>query len=328
MRFRLPFPRSGLACYEMGDEVARSGMSVVHMARRLKDDQEVAVKLMTLPYATWAEQLDARMGKGGPADLSRSVQHDNLVRTHEAGIGKGRFYVVMEYIDGPTLAELIDANERERWHRNRYEIILGIAMGLQCLHKNGLIHGDLSPDNVLLDPSNRPKIVDFGLALPARLKAEVRREDWRMYVNMAPEHMLRGTLNEKADIYSFGATAYQVLTGEVPFMLNDSFERSPRLLLDIKPVLPRAHDRSIPVPLEHTIMRCMAKKPARRFKKMSEVADAITRVYNQLIGPAPVVLADAPKSEVARPAGDVAKPKRRDRRCRSGSKTSRESVKV
>jgi len=276
------FGRSVLSKYRMGAEIARGGMSVVYRAERISDGLPVAVKLITPEHTALAALLDEVLQKDSEGKMARSLRHENVVRTYEYGKEGKQYFIVMELVDGPNLKQLIDSRE-PRWHENRFRIALEIGRGLDYIHKNNLVHRDFCPKNVLLGSKNIPKIIDFGLAIPAELETEWHFDRSGTASYMAPEQVRGQEVDIRTDIYGYGMTVYEVLTGNRPY--PDARTRQQRLTghLNIEPTRPRTYDPTIPIPLEHIIMRCIAKEPSRRYKDMTKVLQGMVHVYTTFL---------------------------------------------
>ncbi|HRU04229.1 MAG TPA: serine/threonine-protein kinase [Candidatus Brocadiia bacterium] len=272
------FNRTGLDHYRLGDEIARGGMSIVYQASRIADNLPVAVKLITPEFTALAEQLDAVFEKSSEGEIAASLRHPNVVRTYEFGKKGRQFYIVMELIQGPNLKRLIDAGDAA-WANNRYRIALDAARGLAYIHKNKLVHRDFCPKNILLNGNGAPKIIDFGLALPAQVKDEWRFDRSGTASYMAPEQVRGQQVDFRSDIYSYGMTAYEILTGRRPYPESKSRHAKMAGHLNLEPTPLRKQDPSIPIPIEHIVMRCMAKEPAERYPTMDDVIDDMLHLY-------------------------------------------------
>jgi serine/threonine-protein kinase len=272
------FGASGLDNYEIGPVIARGGMSVVHKGRRVSDEKDVAIKLITPEHTALAEQLDIVFQKGSEGEVAAALRHDFVVRTFEFGKKGKQYWIVMEYVDGVNLKQLIDGGD-PRWRNNRYRISIDVGRGLEYIHRNNLIHRDFCPKNVLLDAANRPKIIDFGLAVPAQLKNEWRFDRSGTASYMAPEQVRGHKVDVRTDIYAFGMTVYEVLTGRRPYPEAKTRQAKMTGHLNLEPVPPRKYEPTIPIPLEHVILRCIAKDPDDRFQTMTDALQAMTHIY-------------------------------------------------
>ena len=272
------FEQSALDNYEIGPVIARGGMSVVHRGKRLRDSHEVAIKLITPEFTALAEQLDAVVDKGSEGEVAASLRHENVVHTSEFGRKGKQYFIVMEFIDGPNLKQLIDSGD-PRWHDNRFNIAMGVGRGLAYIHRNKMIHRDFCPKNILLDGECRAKIIDFGLAIPEQLKHEWRFDRSGTASYMAPEQVRGHKVDVRTDVYAYGMSIYEVLTGRRPYPEVKSRRAKMSGQLNLQPTPPRKYDPAIPIPLEHIILRCISKDPHRRYGSMADILQAMVHVY-------------------------------------------------
>ena len=259
--------RKGLNKYHLDSEIARGGMSVVYRAHlRDREHRVVAIKLITPKFAAVAERLEEIFHKGSEGEVAASLRHRNVVYTIEYGRFGKQYFIVMELIDGPNLKQLIDTGD-PHWRDNRFRIVLEAGRGLQYIHQNRLVHRDFCPKNILLGGDNLAKLIDFGLAIPISFrKWHWDRSGTPSY--MAPEQVRGQRVDVRTDVYAFGISAYEILTGRRPF--KESKTRFGRMTphLNIEPPPPRDLDADIPVALNHIILRAMQKNKTKRYQSM------------------------------------------------------------
>lgn len=212
------------------------------------------------------------------ARAARTVQHPNVVRVVDDGATEaGAPYLVMERVEGTPLGALIRVDGPMPLQRVRH-IALQILAGISAIHRAGLVHGDVKSDNVLVDAHDHVTIIDFGLARQA-IEGHTAVEDGMISGTpeyMAPEILAGAPLSTSSEIYSVGIIVYEMLTGTTPFAGGTSAEICVRHLTDdVVPPSLRAPDRAIPVPLETTIMRALAKDPRARHLTADLFAAAI-----------------------------------------------------
>jgi serine/threonine-protein kinase len=292
----LPFQGKGIAValfssstptvsnkYRIEAECARGGMSVVYKGVRKSDDAPMAIKIITPEFAQLAEQLNEVFKKGSEGEIAISLRHPNVVRTYEYG-SKGReYYIVMEYIDGPNLKQLIDM-QSERWKRDRLAIALDVGRGLSYIHKNRLVHRDFCPKNILLTKDGTPKIIDFGLAIPAHLKQKWRWDRSGTAAYMAPEQVRGQKVNPRTDVYAYGVSAFEILTGHRPFPETRERNRKMAAHLNLQPTSARRYDKNIPVALEHVLMKAMAKQKDARYASVADMLKDMAAVVSAYYG--------------------------------------------
>lgn len=203
--------------YEILDRIHDGAMGTVFRARQISVDRIVAIKVLRADWSRDAEHVERFCRE---SLISAHLSHPNIVATIDAGVSSGRPYLIMEYVQGLTLHELID--ERGTCNENTaLRIVMNIAEALRFLHQKGLTHRDIKPANVILTPEGVVKLVDLGLARP------LGDETWAVAeAGMAvgtPEYMspeqTRGQsdLDVRSDLYSLGATLFHLVTGRVPY---------------------------------------------------------------------------------------------------------------
>jgi serine/threonine protein kinase len=262
--------------YQLLECLGAGGMGAVYKAQDCQLNRLVAVKLMAANLLSDAGAV-ARFQR--EARALALVSHPAIVQVYDAGQDKGRHYLVMEYVPGTSLAELLKEKGSIAPCRAA-EYIHQAALGLQHAHDRGLVHRDLKPANLLLTPQQQVKILDLGLARfmqdqigEGSLTREGRGMGTPDY--MAPEQFSNArAVDARADIYSLGCTLYHFLAGQVPFPGSSFSEKA------------RAHEEDEPPPLEErcaeapaglvlVVRRMMAKWPADRFQTAGELAEAL-----------------------------------------------------
>ena len=193
--------------------IGRGGMGVVYRARQLSPERQVALKIVA-PELAGDPAIRARFL--GETELLAAVEHPHVVPIHAAGESDGRLYLTMRLLEGPSLQRLVTAEGRLEPAR-ALDLLTPIAAALDAIHGAGLIHGDVSPTNILLDTRGEPYLTDFGIA--RRLSAPGEPRATLAY--LAPErirHPEGGTaLDARADLYAFAGTLVFALTGRPPF---------------------------------------------------------------------------------------------------------------
>ncbi|MHC4591908.1 MAG: serine/threonine protein kinase [Planctomycetota bacterium] len=255
-------------------EVARGGMSRIWQAKHLETGRVCAVKILTPESAevmdTFKKAFEADEGA-----IALRLDHPNVIRTFDYGRGRGsEYYIVMEYVDGPTLETMIIV-EYPRVAKQRSDLLLQMGAGLHYIHQQGLIHRDLCPKNVLYGREGTIKIIDFGLTIPAGLKirAAAARAGTASY--MAPEQIRSQPVDVRADIYAFGLSAFEVLTGKRPFPMAGDRGQRMRDHLNVEPLRLRQAAPELPAQLERVIHKCIAKDRDLRYKSMAEVIEEL-----------------------------------------------------
>jgi tetratricopeptide (TPR) repeat protein len=263
-----------LGPYLVEAELGRGGMGIVLRAYDSALGRRVALKVLRPDLA----HPRARRRLVREARAAAMFRHDHLVAVYAVvDPPEGLPYLVMEYLAGPTLGRLIEPGAGLEPDRAT-ELIAQVADGLAAAHDAGLVHRDIKPDNIMIDPATgRAKLMDFGLARDEAGGESLTREDVLAGTptHMSPEQALGQALDRRSDVYSLGVTLYQCLTGEVPFrgtphmVIRQVCEDEPRPLR-------RLNDR-IPRDLETICLKAMAKEPARRYPSARELAEDLRR---------------------------------------------------
>jgi serine/threonine protein kinase len=259
-------------------------MGVVYKARDTRLDRDVAVKV--LPHGKIAD-ADRKQRFVQEAKAASALNHPNIITIHDIRADDGIDFIVMEFVDGRTLDQIIPAKGLEIAQSLHYAV--QIADALARAHEAGIIHRDLKPSNVILTNDGRVKVLDFGLAKlidPVDSSAEsVTRTAPLTEVGiamgtaayMSPEQAQGRKVDARSDIFSFGAVLYEMVTGRRPFA-GDSQVSILAKIISQDPEPPSHLAPSIAPDLERAILRCLRKDPARRFQSMADLKVALEDV--------------------------------------------------
>ena len=233
--------------FEIVEFLGRGGMGEVYKARQKALDREVAIKLLA---GEW--QNDEAFAKRFETEAKTLAQmsHPNIVTVHDFGESQGSFYIVMEYIDGVNLRDLL--SEGKMSPEQALAIVPSVCEALEYAHSKGVVHRDIKPENLLLDRDGRVKIADFGIA--SLVGAAGERSGTPPY--MAPEQE-KGTVDRRADIYALGVVLYEMLTGERPGKTE---------------ILAPSQKVEVDVRIDEMVMRALEREPERRYQTAREFA--------------------------------------------------------
>lgn len=264
--------RTSVGPYTILEGISEGGMSFVYKAIDESQNLTVALKVLK-PIAS--EMMRRHRAAGQHAwegDIALQLDHPHVIHTYERGEWRGQHYLAMELLDSFTLRYLTFAHSPLA-KVNRYRLLDEVADGLAYVHQKGLIHRDVSPKNVLIDQRASAKIIDFGLTIPVSSAGE--RKDGRSgsVSYMAPEQLEGKPLNPSCDIYSFGVTMHEVLTGRLPRRAGAHARFAPRS--GIKPSSLSQYDPSIPPTLDAIVFRALQEDPNDRFHTMDELRQAL-----------------------------------------------------
>jgi tRNA A-37 threonylcarbamoyl transferase component Bud32 len=241
---------------EITELIGQGGMGAVYKARQTKLDRQVAVKILP---AEWGRDPAFAERFAREARALARLSHPNIVAVHDFGEAGGLFYLVMEFVDGANLRQLLECGRLSP--EQALQIVPQICEALQYAHEEGIVHRDIKPENILLDRRGQVKIADFGLAKLTRPSAgEYTLTGTQQVMGtinyMAPEQRTRPLeVDHRADIYSLGVVLYEMLTGELP--LGRFQPPSDKVPVDAR--------------VDAVVFRALEQDPDRRYQHVSEI---------------------------------------------------------
>ncbi|MEZ4383278.1 MAG: serine/threonine-protein kinase, partial [Nannocystaceae bacterium] len=248
------------------------GMGAVYLARDLKLNEEVALKVVAglgLSDPGAAERLHRE------AAAARRISHPNVVRLHDIGEEGGLLFLSMEFVDGESLHQRLTRLGRPMTPGELRPLFVQLCEGLIAAHAAGVVHRDLKPANILIDRGGQVKLIDFGIARMAHVDGMTATG---MVIGtaeyMAPEQIRGGGIDARTDIYALGIIAYQALTGQPPFTGETPIAVSLAHCTDPVPP-PRTIQPQLPAVWETIIMRALEKSPPMRFQSAVELRSAL-----------------------------------------------------
>ncbi len=252
-------PGATFGKYRIVERLGRGGMGEVYKALQPDLNREVAIKV--LPSELEDDPAIAQRFQREAHALAR-LNHPNIVTVFESGVERGRCYFVMEYVDGPTLRQLL--KEKRLDAAVALQLIPQICDALEYAHDEGIVHRDVKPENILIDRRGRVRVADFGLArvVDPEAQTEITRTKGVLgtVCYMAPEQVENPkTVDHRADIYSLGVVLYEMLTGELPL---GHFE-------------PPSRKAGFSARMDDVVLKALEKAPERRFQRASEVKEAV-----------------------------------------------------
>jgi serine/threonine-protein kinase len=267
--------------YEVKEVIGAGGMGVVYRAFDRELQEPVAIKTLK------AEALAGGAGGTVALDrfkqeirLARRIAHRNVVRTYDLGEQNGMYYLTMEYVEGTSLKQLIVS-------RGKLPVTVALTVGkqlcraLEVAHAEGIIHRDIKPQNIVVEPSGFIKVMDFGIARLANPPQGKGLTEAGMSIGtpdyMSPEQLSGAELDQRSDLYAAGVVLFECVTGRVPFEADTPWTLVAKHLED-EPPDPSAGNADVPQALAAVILKAMAKKPAHRFATASEMHDALARI--------------------------------------------------
>ncbi len=267
--------------YRLLGAAGAGGMAHVIHARDLNLQRDVAIKLLRedlIGDATFTERF---------LHEARSVAnllHPNIVTVYDFGHDAGRYFMVMEFIDGTDLKTV--QRRRGRFTESQaVAMMIEVCSGVGYAHRAGLVHCDLKPQNILITSDGHPKITDFGIA---RALTTIRPDEtsavvWGSPQYFSPEQAAGGPPSPASDVYALGVILYEMLAGRLPFEAEDPATLA-EMHLRAVPVPPSQFDPAIPAALEQIVLKVLSKEPSGRYR----TADQLGRVLSTFAAAAPV----------------------------------------
>lgn len=268
----LALPEALSAKYEVLCELGRGASASVFKARHRLTEQMVAIKILHTQSASTLKRFRQE------AALACKLAHPNIVTVHDFNIADDVAYLVMEYVEGPTLSSVLASNgpiETERFKR----IVADLCQATQYAHELGVVHRDIKPSNILLATVGQrevAKIADFGIARSMEQQPQSLTQTGEIMgtpLYMSPEQCMGQTANARSDIYALGCVMYEMVTGEPPLAGDNFLETVHRRVHE---QLPRFGQKfGLAANIEETITRCLSKAPEDRFSRPSDIAAAV-----------------------------------------------------
>jgi serine/threonine-protein kinase len=249
------------------------GMANVYLAEDGELGRRVAIKILNDRYANddlFVERFRRE------AKSAAALSHPNIVSIYDRGVAEGTYYIAMEVIEGRSLKELIRASGRLR-PAQAVAYARQILAALRFAHRNGIIHRDIKPHNILIGPEERLKVTDFGIARAGASQMTEAGSIMGTAQYLSPEQARGGDVSAASDLYSVGIVLYEMLTGEVPFTGDTAVEIAMKHVNET-PRPPSARAPGIPADLDRVVLRCLAKNPADRYQTAEELDSDLARV--------------------------------------------------
>lgn len=257
--------------YQLLEKLGSGGMADVYRSRDLMLDRYVAIKVLRKDFSANLEfQNQFRLEARAAANLS----HPNIVTVHDFGFADNLLYIVMEYIPGKDLKQLI--RELGRFSvQDGIPLLTQACAGIGYAHRAGLVHCDVKPHNMLVSKDGRLKVTDFGIARALASIATSERIDvvWGSPLYFSPEQASGEPPSPASDVYSLGVVMYELLSGTPPFTASTADELA-RLHISARAIPIREYIPDIPAALEEIITKVLSKEPAARYR----TADQLGRV--------------------------------------------------
>ena len=280
--------------YEIIKSIGEGGMANVYLAYDTILDRNVAIKVLRGDLAN-DEKFVRRFQR--EALSASSLSHPNIVAMYDVGEDNGLYYIVMEYVEGKTLKQLLK-KRGSLTLSEAIDIMLQLTDGMAHAHDSYIVHRDLKPQNIMIQDDGQIKITDFGIAMALNSTQLTQTNSVMGSVHYLPPEQAAGKgTTIKSDIYSMGIIFYELLTGELPFKGDSAVEIA---LKQMKEPLPDVHklNNDIPQSIENIILKSTAKNPKNRYDDAKSMHnDLLTALNDDRINEEPYVY-PYPENEV------------------------------
>ena len=278
-----------LGKYEIKRTLGKGAMGVVYEGWDPIIARRVAIKTVKIPDADDPETEEQLARFRREAQAAGRLIHPNIVGVFDYGEANGIAYIVMEYVDGPSVKSLVDKQERFSVP-NIMRIMEDLLTGLQFSHERGVVHRDIKPANIMLTSQGQGKIADFGIA---RIESSSMTQAGTVLgtpAYMSPEQFMGQVVDARTDLYSSGVVLYQLLTGERPF--EGGLSAIMHKALNTEPPAPSQIAVTCPAAFDGVVRRAMAKRPEDRYQSATEFLQALRAAASGQAEPAPADSAD------------------------------------
>jgi serine/threonine-protein kinase len=260
--------------YEIVRRIARGGMAEVYLARDLLLDRPVALKIL-FPELSRDKNFVERFRR--EAQAAANLSHPNIVSIYDWGEEDGTYFIVMEFVDGKPLSQLI-RTAGALPPAQAADIGAAVAAALAFAHRNGVIHRDVKPGNVLLDAAGNVKVTDFGIARAVNAQDNLTQTGTVMgtATYFSPEQAQGFGVDNRSDVYSLGVVLYEMVTGQPPFIGENPVSVAYRHVSEV-PAPPTKVNADVPAAFESIVLQALAKEPDDRYATAEDLRTDLIR---------------------------------------------------
>jgi serine/threonine protein kinase len=265
--------------YIIEETLGKGGMAVVYKARDTTLERTVAIKVLRREYS---ENEAFREHFRQEAKAAANLTHPNIVTVHDFGFDNDRIFIIMEYVPGTDLKELLEKSGRLSIDESLKFMIQACA-GVGFAHRTGLVHCDIKPQNLLITPDQQVKVVDFGIARAlASINPQERSEIvWGSPHYFSPEQAAGMAPSLASDVYSLGVIMYEMLIGKPPFRAQEAAGLA-KMHREQLPPAPQQLNPEIPPELQEILLKVLSKVPAARYRNADQFG-RVLRTYRESV---------------------------------------------
>ena len=259
--------------------IGKGGMGSVYKAEDTVLNRTVALKLLKKELDLNKRAIERFLAE---AKTAAKLSHPNIVIIYDVGKFNDRYFIAMEYLEGKTLLDYLKEKGKFTVKQVLF-VATKLFSALQYAHRNGVIHRDIKPQNIMLTKDKKLKVMDFGLAV---LASEIEKERGKISGTpfyMSPEQCKGAAVDERSDIYSAGATLYHLLASRPPFLGKDRIEVMKKHIEE-PPLPPSTYRPGIPEALDNFIMKCLQKEKSKRFQNAGEALGELKLITKKILG--------------------------------------------
>ena len=282
-------PGKTIAHYRIDQKIGEGGMGIVYLATDTRLGRRIALKVLS---AEMSAHADRRARFEREARAIAALNHPNIVTLHSVEEADGLTFLTMELVDGRPLTQLLARDGLEL--PKLLDWGLGIIDAMVAAHRQGVVHRDLKPDNIMVTADGRIKVLDFGLAKLREATALEKRDTALPTTSITEEGKILGTvsymspeqaegkpIDHRSDIFSFGVVLYEMATGRRPFQGDTAISTISSILKDTPPP-PHQINTALPQQIGRIVRRCLAKEPERRYNSTDDLLNELREVKDEI----------------------------------------------